>query len=262
MEHSLPNEIKITFLVALLVMFLLLAFIIVVALTYHKKQMFYLKERQLKEIEHENRLLQSALENQKYLLEERKRISLDMHDDLGAGISALKLQAEFLKRKINDENVREDIEDLLKTSEEMNISMREMMWSLNSDNDNLQNFVNYTINYAEMFFRKSEIKLNIKKTDIKNKPISAEVRRNLFLCIKEALNNIYKHSNAKNAFLTFTQDKKAFSIKISDDGIGIQNKKPGGNGLFSMENRINGICGSFEMLPLEQGSLINIKIDI
>ncbi|MFC5875886.1 histidine kinase [Chryseobacterium arachidis] len=47
-----------------------------------------------------------------------------MHDDLGAGISALKLQAEFLKQRAEGDDLKSDIDELLKTSEEMNLSMR------------------------------------------------------------------------------------------------------------------------------------------
>jgi two-component system sensor histidine kinase DesK len=74
-----------------------------------------------------------------------------MHDDLGAGISALKLQAEFIKQKVDDQSVKADVDDLLKTAGEMNLSMREMLWSLNSTNDNLGNFMQYVVQYAEVF---------------------------------------------------------------------------------------------------------------
>lgn len=60
-----------------------------------------------------------------------------MHDDLGAGIYALKLHAEFLKQKVEEGELKNDIDELLKTSEEKNISIREMVWSLNSGNDRL-----------------------------------------------------------------------------------------------------------------------------
>ena len=79
-----------------------------------------------------------------------------MHDDLGAGISALKLQAEFLKQKAENDDLQSDIDELLKTSEEMNISMREMLWSLNSGNDTLGSFIDYAILYTGNFLKKQK----------------------------------------------------------------------------------------------------------
>jgi two-component system sensor histidine kinase DesK len=75
-------------------------FIILVVMVYKKKQAAFINEKLLQEIEHRNVILEKELEIQKKIQEERERISHDMHDDLGAGISALKLQAEFLKQKV------------------------------------------------------------------------------------------------------------------------------------------------------------------
>jgi two-component system sensor histidine kinase DesK len=113
----------------------------------------------LQEIQFRNGILEKELEIQKKVQEERERISHDMHDDLGAGISALKLQAEFIKQKVEDEMIKADVDDLLKTAGEMNLSMREMLWSLNSDNDNLVNFMQYVAQYAENFLKKQILKL-------------------------------------------------------------------------------------------------------
>ena len=138
---ELPSEIKFTYIIAIAVMLLLVCFVLMILFLYNKKQLFYLKEKQLKQAEYENQLLQQELERQRSIQQERERISHDMHDDLGAGISALKLQTEFLKQKLKDPELKEDVDDLLKTSEEMNLSMREMIWTLNSENDDLQKFV-------------------------------------------------------------------------------------------------------------------------
>lgn len=114
-----------------------------------------MKEKQLKQAEHQNEILQKELERQQSIQLERERISHDMHDDLGAGISALKLQTEFLKEKLkHDKNLQKDLDDLLKTSADMNLSMREMLWNLNKTNDTLQRLVQYISSYAENFLAK------------------------------------------------------------------------------------------------------------
>ncbi len=259
---SLPSEIKLIFLIALLLVVLLVAFTIFVVLMYNRKQLLYLKEQQLKESEHQNQLLQKELEKQKSIEAERERISHDMHDDLGAGISALKLQAEFLKQRAEDEDLKTDIDELLKTSEDMNLSMREMLWSLNSVNDTLGSFIDYAKSYAQNFLKKSTIVLHIENENvIQETTITTEQRRNLFLCLKEALNNAYKHSRSDRLTLSFIQQEKEFMMKISDNGVGINPEKPEGNGLRNMKRRMyeqNGHCE----VTAENGTHLFFRIEL
>lgn len=259
---ELPFEIKFIYLTAIVIMICFVIFIVFVVLMYNRKQILYLKERQLKESEHQNQLLQKELEKQKSIEKERERISHDMHDDLGAGISALKLQAEFLKQRAEDEDLKSDIDELLKTSEEMNLSMREMLWSLNSGNDNLGSFVEYSKIYAYNFLKKTKIHLITESESVVSETmISTEQRRNLFLCLKEALNNAYKHSQSNQLELSFIQNNKEFLMKISDNGIGINHEKSEGNGLRNMKRRMQEQNGHCEVTT-ENGTHLSFRIDL
>ncbi|MFZ4930886.1 sensor histidine kinase [Chryseobacterium sp. Mn2064] len=260
---GLPIEIKIVYITAIIVMMLFVAFIIFVVLMYNRKQLLNLKERQLQESEYQNKLLQKELEKQKSIEQERERISHDMHDDLGAGISALKLQAEFLRQRVDDIELQNDIDELLKTSAEMNISMREMLWSLNSSNDTLGSFIDYTVLYTDNFLKKTKIKLWYESIDIiADTPISTEQRRNLFLCLKEAVNNAYKHSFADQLKLSFTQSSNTFTMEISDNGDGISEGCPEGNGLRNMARRMEELNGHCHILPQKKGTVLFFKINL
>lgn len=262
MTH-IQDDIKLAYIIAISIMMLFVCFIVFVVLMYNKRQLLYIKEQQLKEAEHQNQLLQKELEKQKLLEQERERISHDMHDDLGAGISALKLQAEFLKQKAEDDDLQNDIDELLKTSEEMNLSMREMLWSLNSGNDTLGSFIDYAIQYTGNFLKKTKIKLWLESEDIISEtPISTELRRNMFLCLKEAVNNAYKHSHANKLNLSFLQEENVFTMKISDDGDGIPEGHPEGNGLRNMKRRMEEQKGECYILKDGPGTQIVFKTTI
>ncbi len=251
---SLPYEIKLTYMIAIAIMLLFVAFIIFVVITYNKKQLLFQKEKQLREAEHQNDLLKEELKRREAIHNERERISHDMHDELGAGISALKLQVEFLKQKISQEEIQSDINELLQTAESMNLSMREMLWSLNSENDNLGNFVQYLCNYAEDFFQKTNIEVICQHTKVNaQKVISSESRRNLLLCIKEALNNIYKHARAMQVNIDFYHSQETFSVEIKDDGTGLPTDIESGNGLRNMEHRMKNIGGTFQIISTKKG---------
>ncbi len=256
------NELKLTYIIITIVMLFFVVFIIFVVLMYNRKQLLYIKESQLKEAEHQNQLLQKELEKQKIIEKERERISHDMHDDLGAGISALKLQAEFLKQRAEDQDLISDIDELLKTSEEMNISMREMLWSLNSGNDTLGSFIDYSKMYARNFLKKTNIQLLTEDENIIfETAITTEQRRNLFLCLKEALNNAYKHSQSDQLKLSFIQKDKDFMMKVSDNGIGIHHSKPEGNGLRNMKGRMKEQNGQCE-ITTENGTYLFFRIGL
>lgn len=260
---NLPIELKIVYITAIIVMMLFVSFIIFVVVVYNRKQLLNLKEKQLKEAEYQNQLLQKELEKQKMLEHERERISHDMHDDLGAGISALKLQAEFLRQRAEDIELQKDIDEMLKTSEEMNISMREMLWSLNSGNDTLGSFTDYVVLYAGNFLKKTKIVLRSECEDIITEtPVSTEQRRNMFLCLKEAVNNAYKHSQADQLKLTFSQNANVFIMKISDNGKGIPEECQKGNGLRNMKKRMDELNGECRILSEKQGTSLLFKIKL
>ena len=261
--NAIPNEIKLTYIIAIFIMMFFVGFIIFVVLMYNRKQVLYQKEQQLKEAEYQNQLLQKELEQQRSIEKERERISHDMHDDLGAGISALKLQAEFLKYKVEDNELQNDIDELLKTSEEMNISMREMLWSLNSGNDTLGSFIEYAILYAGSFLKKTKIVFHSECEDIvSDTPISTELRRNLFLCLKEAVNNVYKHSGATALKLSFFQNRIKFLMTIEDNGIGIPHNQPPGNGLRNMKRRMNETEGDCHILSASSGTNLTFEVKL
>jgi two-component system sensor histidine kinase DesK len=262
MTH-IQDDIKLAYIIAISIMMLFVCFIVFVVLMYNKRQLLYLKEQQLQQAEHQNQLLQKELEKQKSIEQERERISHDMHDDLGAGISALKLHAEFLKQKAQDGDLQNDIDELLKTSEEMNLSMREMLWSLNSGNDTLGSFIDYAIQYSANFLKRTKIKLLSESEDIISEtPLSTELRRNMFLCLKEALNNAYKHSRANSLKLSFVQEKNMFTMKISDDGVGIQEEHTEGNGLRNMKRRMQEQKGECHILKESPGTRIIFKVTV
>ncbi|OCA78429.1 two-component sensor histidine kinase [Chryseobacterium contaminans] len=258
---QLPDAIRLTYIIAAILLIIFVVFIVLIIILYNKRQIFFIQQQRLKEAEHQNQLLQKELEQQRSIEKERERISHDMHDDLGAGISALKLQAEFLKYKIEDNELQNDIDELLRTSEEMNISMREMLWSLNSGNDTLGSFIEYAILYTGNFLKKTKIIFHSECEDIiSDTSISTELRRNLFLCLKEAVNNVYKHSKANVLKLSFCQIGNHFLMRIEDDGIGIPGGKLEGNGLRNMKRRMKEVQGECKISSATSKTILTFEI--
>ncbi|MBO9583869.1 MAG: two-component sensor histidine kinase [Flavobacterium sp.] len=253
--RELPPEIKLTYTIAIIIMLLFVCFIIMMVFIYNKKQLIQQQKNQIKESEFQNQLLQKELERQKAIQLERERISQDMHDDLGAGISAIKLQAEFLKYKMSEESFSEDLEAIINTSEEMNLAMREILWSLNSQNDTVDNFIEYTTLYIKRFLSKTNIDSHFHlSVPEKETNLSVKARRNLFLALKEAVHNVYKHSGANNISIAFEETENNFQITITDDGNGLSHTPQKGNGLTNMTLRMEAINGAFKIIPAQKGT--------
>jgi len=258
----LPIEIKFSIIIAILLMVVIVVFLIFIIVLYYRRQMIFTKEERLKEMEHRTQLLQQEIDYRKKMQNEHDRVSHDLHDDLGSGITALKLQTQFIKQKTTDLNISQNIEELLQTCDELNVSMRQILWNLKVGDDELENVVQRTIQYTKSFFAKTNIEVHISKSQIGHDRISANTRRSLFLCLKEALNNVYRHSQCNNVEVLYTQVENIFTIDVKDDGIGLPNEADFGNGFQNMEARMVALNGSFNVLPSEKGLHIQMKIDL
>jgi signal transduction histidine kinase len=180
---------------------------------------------------------------------ERNRISADMHDDLGAGMTTIRLYSELAKNKMGDHKIPE-IEKISASADELLIKMNAIIWSMTSSNDSLGNMVAYIRSYALEYFENTGITCNIFIPDrLPDIEVSGQIRRNIFLVVKEALNNIVKHSNASLVKITLQKEQQGLSLLINDNGKGIDFEKtrPFGNGLKNMKKRMEDIGVEFSI---------------
>jgi signal transduction histidine kinase len=191
--------------------------------------------------------------------EERTRISTDMHDDLGSGITAIRLYSELAKNKINAEAVPE-IEKISSSANELLNNMNAIIWTMNSSNDSLENMIAYIRNYTQEYLENTGINCNFNnENDLPNLVVSGQIRRNVFLVIKETLNNILKHSKATKVTFTFSKVADGLLLNIQDNGIGIDldHKRRFGNGLNNMKKRMEEMKIDFS-IENKNGTLVTL----
>jgi len=180
--------------------------------------------------------------------QERERISADMHDELGSGMTAIRLMSEIAKNKMK-ENTPVEIEKISHSADEVLNKMNAIIWSMNSGNDTIDNLVSYIRSYALEYFENTPINCKIFTPEhIEPTELSGDKRRNLFLSVKETLNNVLKHSKATDLKIEFKIDE-ALTIKIMDNGIGIdlQKIRQFGNGLKNIAKRMESIGGTYKI---------------
>ena len=207
--------------------------------------------------ENELAVVQSELQGQK---KERMRISKEMHDDLGASLTAIGLLSEVAKRRGGAEAIPE-IEKISGISAEMVTAMNEIIWSLNNKNDSLNGLIAYTRSYASEFIDNTDLTL---RTKVEESPFELTMRgtdrRNVFLTVKEALNNTVKHAQASEVRLTIQPKENHLLIEVKDDGRGfVASSGPGTrNGLGNMRDRMREVGGECEIIPSPQGTCVKI----
>ena len=195
--------------------------------------------------------------------DERNRISADMHDELGSGMTVIRLMSEIVKAKVKDQSFPE-LEKISNSANDLLNKMNTIIWTMKSSNDSLASLVAYIRENALEYFESTPISciVNVPK-NIPDVEMTGDKRRSIFLSVKEALNNVLKHSQASTVNIDITIQNKELNILVSDDGIGINNEKlrQFGNGLSNMKRRMESINGKF-FAESNGGSKISFSIPV
>jgi len=90
----------------------------------------------------------NIFEREQAVEKERSRISAELHDDIGGGLTAIRLMSEMLKERSKDESSRIFVNKISSSSNELVQKMNEIVWAMNINNDNLQSLISYTREFA------------------------------------------------------------------------------------------------------------------
>lgn len=191
---------------------------------------------------------------------ERLRISREMHDDLGASLTAIGLLSEVMKTRLLTA-ASPEIHKISELSSEMVTAMNEIIWSLNTRNDSLNGLIAYLRSYAREFAENTSLSLKI---DAEEAPedinIPGDDRRHIFLTVKEALNNVVKHAQAERVTLRMLPRQQQLFIEVCDNGRGfVQQDAPRHrNGLKNMQNRMQTAGGECTITSSDEGTCVRI----
>ena len=183
-----------------------------------------------------------------------------MHDDLGAGMTTIRLYSELAKSKLTDNSIPE-IDKISSSANELLNKMNAIIWSMSSSNDSLGNMIAYIRSYALEYFEDTGVTCRINIPDnLPNVEVIGEIRRNVFLVVKEALNNILKHSKASEVTITLEREENELILYIQDNGTGIDLDalRQFGNGLKNMKKRMADVGIDFS-IENRNGTMVTLR---
>ena len=166
----------------------------------------------------------------------------------GRGLTKLVLLGEVVQSEFQgDSETRLQIAQLCEKARSLSHTMDEVVWAVNSRRDTLRDFATYMCKYAQSFLESSPIRCRLDvEQDIPAVAFDLPVRRNLFLAVKEAINNAAKHSEATELYLRIHRQGEGLKVVVEDNGKGFDPTlaDPERNGLGNMAERMAEVGGS------------------
>ncbi|MBP9795566.1 MAG: tetratricopeptide repeat protein [Chitinophagales bacterium] len=213
------------------------------------------------------RQLRKKLEYEQYLNLERSRISSDLHDDIGSTLSSISMYSDVLngaikRKELNDaENYSTEIAE---TSRELLDKMGDLVWAVNPLNDSFDNLLIRVENFGYKLLESKNIEFVFNVAEKASEyELSVEGRHNLYMIMKEVINNAAKYSNASKVEVSISNSKKELQIVIRDNGIGFNAlKNHDGNGLKNIRRRAKAINAELTVNSgVELGTSVIIKLN-
>ena len=179
----------------------------------------------------------------------RARIATDLHDDIGSSLSQIAILAEVARRRAGsgEPAVTEPLSSIAATSRDLVDAMSDIVWAVNPRKDSLSDLTRRMHRFAEETLGGANIALvfSAPPPDVDLK-LGADLRRELYLILKESVNNIARHSGASEAVVQLTHSPSELRLNISDNGGGFDpGVRTDGNGIGSMRKRAAAFGGVF-----------------
>jgi signal transduction histidine kinase len=204
-------------------------------------------------------LAQLLIQNQEQqLLDlERSRIARDIHDDVGTRLTKLVLQGELAQSKLPaDSPVGQQFDRICEGLRDVLGAMDEVLWAVNPRHDTLANFIAHICDYTQGFLQNTNMQCLLDvEHDLPPLNFDLPLRRSLFLVVKEALNNVAKHSGASQVQFGIHRSGPRLVVVVEDNGCGfdLNQVKRDRNGLTNFSERMKDAGGECRIVTRPGG---------
>jgi ligand-binding sensor domain-containing protein/signal transduction histidine kinase len=197
----------------------------------------------------------------------RVRIATDLHDDVGASLSQIAILSEVARRRIEnaDAQAASPLSEIAAVSSELVDAMSDIVWAINPKHDHLGNLEYRLRRFANDVLGASNLNVEFRSTAADPElHIDADLRRQVLLIFKEAVNNIARHSGADQATVEFTVAQDSLLLRVVDNGKGFDPAAAAdGNGLANIRKRASDLSAAVELESvLNRGTTLTLRVPL
>ena len=171
----------------------------------------------------------------------RTRIAGDVHDDIGSELTKITLLANEAKRRLGNDpgDTAMALDRIRSVSKELGTTLSDIVWAVDPRHDSVEGLMDQVRVLAQRMTDGTGMDLSLDlNSSGSDRALDPATRRDLFLLLKEAMNNALKHAAATRIEVRLHAGADAFELSVKDNGIGFD---PGaverGNGLSTMRAR-------------------------
>lgn len=225
----------------------------------------YRKTRQLEIQNVEMRALSSRVVNAQD--DERRRIARELHDSVGQDLAAAKMAIDGMRSveraegKNWVEQAAEAIDGAIKTLRSLSYLLHPPLL----DESGLRSGIEW---YVDGFTKRSGIRTCLEVEPLQFPRLSIDLETALYRIVQEALTNVFRHSEARNAWVALKRNGNRVLVSVRDDGKGIpehiEQLRPGslGVGIGGMKHRIAEFEGELRLQNLAPGTLVEVIVPV
>jgi signal transduction histidine kinase len=181
----------------------------------------------------------------------RTRIATDLHDDIGASLSQIAILSELARGEGNSGlETASLLGRIATTSRELVESMGDIVWAINPNRDRVGDLLQRMRRFASDTFTGKNIDFTFRAPEAgRDLPLAADVRREVLLIFKEAVNNIARHARCRHAEVEIRIQRDGLVLEVADDGQGLSpsGDREAGHGLPSMQQRAARLNGGLDI---------------
>lgn len=195
----------------------------------------------------------------------RNKISLDLHDDIGSTLSSISILSEMALHEKKARQAEEMLFEIKENSLSLMERMDDIVWSINPQNDSLESLFLRIKTFASRLFEAKEINYKIAIDEkIRHEQLKMEYRQQIYLIMKEAINNLVKYSCCRKAEITVHHTGSHLDILVKDNGKGFDvQKSTNRNGLNSMKQRAKNMNADLKInSKINEGTTVFLSVKI
>jgi ligand-binding sensor domain-containing protein/signal transduction histidine kinase len=194
----------------------------------------------------------------------RTRIATDLHDDIGANLTRIAILSEVARQRASDGPGLLDspLSSIAAISRESVSSMSDIVWAVSPARDTLSEVVRRIRHHAEEVFESQDVDLTLElPAGDRLVRLGLDVRRDVYLIFKEAVNNAARHSRCSRVVVRLTVDEGVLRLTIADNGVGFDVASDvEGHGLASMRRRARALGAALDILSGAGGTTISLAV--